>query len=300
VASNAVNVAPSSVHSGGLETLANWFVCSSPTIKIGMNEQQPFEWGELGEKWWRESGASCRATETQIKYACSRHQGANKSKAATLAGYSGDAEALRSAGVRAEGTKAVDDLLTLAAAAGDGGSKDGPATAKEIDLKLTKLVRSPDGALSLKAIEVMERRERERRQRGEAPENDGLSTWRFERDLLGLPNGGTAYLLLAGGVHNLRLLHDTHHVVMNEEFGPEIWARFYERLSDGMREHVDQALADPGWQLDVRHEIWGEIGQKPPGPVLTKTDRLRRPDEPVRWNGSRAPEPAGDEAFDGA
>jgi hypothetical protein len=115
-----------------------------------MNEQQPFQWGELGEKWWRDSGASCRATETQIKYACSRHQGANKSKAATLAGYSGDAEALRSAGVRAEGTKAVDDLLTLAAAAEDGGSKDGPATAKEIDLKLTKLVRSPDGALSLK------------------------------------------------------------------------------------------------------------------------------------------------------
>jgi hypothetical protein len=174
-----------------------------------------------------------------------------------------------------------------------------PATAKEIDLKLTKLVRSPDGALSLKAIEVMERRERERRQRGEAPENDGLSTWRSERDFLTLTNGASAYLLLNGGINNLHLLHDTHHVVMNEEFGPEIWARFYERLSDGMRAHLDKLMADPGWQLDVRHEIWGEIGKKPPGPVLTQTDMLRRPDKSVRWNGPQASEPA-EEAFDGA
>jgi hypothetical protein len=74
--------------------------------------------------------------------------------------------------VRAEGTKAVDDLLTLAAAAEDGGSKDGPATAREVDLKLTKLVRSPDGAISLKAIEVMERREERRRQRDTTSEFD--------------------------------------------------------------------------------------------------------------------------------
>jgi hypothetical protein len=258
-----------------------------------MNEQQQqFQWGELGEKWWRESGASCRATETQIKYPCSRHQGANKSKAATLAGYSGSPEALRSAGVRAEGTAAVEALLTLAAAEEDGGSKDGLATAKEIDLKLTKLIRSPDGAISLKAIEVVARREEQRRQRGETPENDGLSGWRTERDYLTIPNGGSAYLLLMGGVHNLTLLHDTYHVVMNEEFGPEIWARLYDRLSDGMREHLDQLMADPGWQLDVRHQIWGEIGKKPPGPVLTQTDMLRR-------HGMRAPEPA-EGAADGA
>jgi hypothetical protein len=266
-----------------------------------MNErQQQFEWGGLTEKWWREAGASCRATEAQIKFACARHQGANKSKAATLAGYSGSPEALRSAGVRAEGTKAVDDLLTLAAAAEDGGSKDGPATPMEIDRKLAKLIRSPDGGISLKAIEVMARREELRRQRGETPENDGLSGWRFERDLLGMPNGGSAYLLLNGGILNLRLLHDTHHVVMNEELGPQIWAQFYERLSDGMRAHLDQAMADPGWQLDVRHQIWGEIGKKPPGPVLTQTDMLRRPDDPVQWNGSGASEAAGEGASDAA
>jgi hypothetical protein len=266
-----------------------------------MNEQQqPFEWGELGEKWWRESGASCRATETQIKYSCARHQGANKSRAATLAGYSGGPEALRSAGVRAEGSKAVEDLLTLAAAAEDGGSKDGPATPAEIDRKLAKLIRSPDGGISLKAIEVMARREELRRQRGETPENDGLSSWRFERDLLGMPNGGSAYLLLNGGILNLRLLHDTHHVVMNEEFGPQLWKQFYERLSDASREWLDHQLGDPGWQLDVRHQIWSEIGKKPPGPVLTQVDMLRRPDEPASWNGTRGRETTADGGADAA
>jgi hypothetical protein len=214
--------------------LAILFGCCWTATSCTMNEQQQFEWGELTEKWWRDSGASCRATETQIKFACARHQGANKVRAATLAGYSGGPEALRSAGVRAEGTKAVEDLLTLAAAVEDGGSKDGPATPAEIDRKLAKLIRSPDGAISLKAIEVMARRDELRRQRGEAPENDGLSCWRFERDLLGMPNGGSAYLLLNGGILNLRLLHDAHHVVMNEEFGPQLWKQFYERLSDAL------------------------------------------------------------------
>jgi len=146
--------------------LANLLGFRLPTITIRMNEQQQqFLWGELSEKWWRENGAACRATEQQIRYACARHQGANKSKAATLAGYRGSPEALRSAGVRAEGTKAVDDLLTLAAAAEDGGLKDGPATPEEIDRKLTKLIRSPDGAISLKAIEAQERREERKRSR---------------------------------------------------------------------------------------------------------------------------------------
>src|SRR5437763_16618076 len=116
--------------------------------------EQKFEWGSgLGEDWWRENGAACRATEQQIKFACARHQGANKSKSAALAGYSGNAEALRSAGVRAEGTKAVEDMLTLAAAA-EGGAEENVATAAEIDRKLTKLIRSPDGGISLKAIEA--------------------------------------------------------------------------------------------------------------------------------------------------
>jgi hypothetical protein len=91
-----------------------------------------------------------------------------------------------------------------------------------------------------------------------------------------MTNGASAYVLLMGGVHNLRLLHDTHHLLMTEEFGPQLWDAFYSRCSQDTRDSIDEFLADPGYQLDVRQQIWGEIGKKPPGPVLTKVDMLRR------------------------
>lgn len=251
-----------------------------------MSEQPQFEWGALGETWWRENGAACRATETQIKFACARHLGANKAKSATLAGYKGRPEALRSAGVRAEGTTAVEQLLTLAAAAESGGD-EGTATAAEIDRKLTKLIRSPDGGISLKAIEAHQRREEQRRQRGETPEDDGFGTWRLERDFLTLPNGASAYLMLIGGnIANLCLLHDTHHVVMQEEHGPELWQRFYYRLNDSARADLDRHLADPGWQADARRTIWGELGRKPLSPIgADAVDMLRRDPVP-KTNGA--------------
>ena len=239
--------------------------------------EQKFEWGSgLGEDWWRENGAACRATEQQIKFACARHQGANKSKSAALAGYSGNAEALRSAGVRAEGTKAVEDMLTLAAAA-EGGAEENVATAAEIDRKLTKLIRSPDGGISLKAIEAHAKREEQRRQRGETPENDGMSGWRTEREFLTHPNGASAYVLLIdGAIGGLGLLHDTYATLMREEHGPELWARFYARYNESGRAALDRHLADPGYQLDARRQIWNEIGMQPPGPVGCAVDKLRR------------------------
>jgi hypothetical protein len=160
-----------------------------------MSEQQPFEWGALGEAWWRENGAACRATETQIKFACARHLGANKAKSAALAGYSGGPEALRSAGVRAGGSKAVEDLFTLAAAAESPGDAD-TATAAEIDRKLTKLIRSPDGGISLKAIEAHQRREEQRRQRGSSPTEEE-TTEQAARDFMALCRPEMAPLMWA-------------------------------------------------------------------------------------------------------
>jgi hypothetical protein len=256
-------------------------------IESNMSEQT-FEWGPLGEPWWRENGEACRATEQQIKFACSRHQGANKSKSAALAGYSGNAEALRSAGVRAASTKAVEDLLVLAEVA-EGGGEESTATAAEIDRKLTKLIRSPDGAISLKAIEAHAKREDQRRQRGEHPSDDGCSEWRMARDFITLPsNGATAFVLLVDGVGNLPLLHDLHVKLMQEPFGPELWQRLYARLNESGREWLDKHLADPGYQLDARKQIWGEIGMQPPAGINANAiDTIKRDDPaPVASNGS--------------
>jgi hypothetical protein len=252
-----------------------------------MNEQQqPFEWGELTEKWWRENGAACRCTETQIKYSCARHQGANKSKAATLAGYSGGPEALRSAGVRAEGTKGVDDLLTLAAAAEDGGLKDGLATPAEVDRKLAKLIRSPDGGISLKAIEVAERREERRRDRGRSSDDADLSDEGLAR----------AFMSIA-----------------RPEGAPIIWAELvlvrYHWHSPFLRELVPWFAANrPADWAAHRKRLFGEYGQMldnvvklESGPVLSLDEIVTRCGLDFKWlegagkpsgNGARAPETA--------
>lgn len=116
-----------------------------------------FDWGALGQDWWSENGEACHASEQQIKFACARHQGANRAKAALIAGYSGDAEALRSAGSRADDSKAVSDLLVLASTA-ESGLTDSPVTDQEVEKKISRLIRSPDGVLALKAIEARDRR----------------------------------------------------------------------------------------------------------------------------------------------
>jgi hypothetical protein len=265
------------------------FVCSLPTIKIGMSEQQQqFQWGELGEKWWCENGAACRCTEHQIKYAASRHQGANKSKAATLAGYSGSPEALRSAGVRADGTKGVEDLLTLAGAAEDGGSKDGPATPAEIDRKLTKLIRSPDGAISLKAIEAMERREERRRQRDTTSEFD---------------------------LSDDEVLARTFMSIARPEGAPIIWAELvlvrYHWHSPFLRELVPWFAANrPADWAVFRKILIGEYGQMldnvvklESGPVLSLDEIVTRCGLDFKWlegaekpsgNGAQSPDTAGE------
>jgi hypothetical protein len=162
--------------------------------------------------------------------------GREQEPGAKLAGYSGGPEALRTQGVRSANSKAVLDLLTLAAAEESGADVD-PATAEEIDRKLAKLIRGPDGPVSLKAIELHTKLQEQRRQRGETPENDGFSDWRLEREFCGLPNGASAYLLLKGGaIGNLYLLHDTYSVLMREPLGPELWQRFYAALNNDARE----------------------------------------------------------------
>jgi hypothetical protein len=54
-------------------------------------------------------------------------------------------------------------------------------------------------------------------------------------------------------------LHDTYELLMQQEFGPEIWSRFYAKLNDDTRAQLDRTLANPDYQLNVRKKIWSEI-----------------------------------------
>ena len=232
-----------------------------------MTDEKDF-WGSglLREPWWRENGAACRASEQQIRFACARHNGANKSRAASLAGYKGDADALRSAGVRAEGTKAVDDLLTLASAA-EVGVTDSAVTFKEVKRKIGKLVRSPDGAIALKASELFFKLEAAEKERGEHPDDDGLSESRLARDILVQENGASTFMLYyraqnkgMGHPANYPLLHDVYAIAKQEPFGQQIFVWCGRDLSETMRQALEEHLADPNWQLETRQKIWAEIG----------------------------------------
>jgi hypothetical protein len=226
-----------------------------------------FDWGPLGEAWWRENGEAARASELQIKYACARHQGATMVKAATLAGYSGTGDQLRSAGSRAEGTTAVDSLLTLAAAAESGVASD-TVTDVEIDRKLAKLIRNPDGAISLKAIEAHDKRIAARKQRGEDPTDDGFSDWRQCRDWL-LSMGASSFMLgyrhmkgALGHPGNFPLLLDVRNMALGEPHGPQVWEWACQGLSVDMKNDLDIKLASKDYQLAARQKIWAERGIK--------------------------------------
>lgn len=222
-----------------------------------MSEQQPFEWGVLTEAWWRENGAACRATETQIKFACARHLGANKAKSATLAGYKGSPEALRSAGVRAEGTTAVEQLLTLAAAAESPGDAD-TATAAEIDRKLTKLIRSPDGAISLKAIEAHQRRE-ERRDAGLVRPSEEETTEQAARDFMALCRPEMAPLMWA----EIVLRGYQWHAPFIRQIVPYLAAHH----SDAWRAYRELLVGDV-------NQMAGDVARLESGPVLSLEEIL--------------------------
>src|SRR5262249_14461102 len=147
-----------------------------------------FDWGELGEQWWRDTGAQCRATETQIRFACARHAGASATGAARLAGYTDspeDKSAIRQSGYKALRTTAVANMLALAAAEGQA-SPNGRIILDKTERakKLSELVNSPDPTLSIRAIEALNKMEDRQIELGQSTENDGHWEDRWTRDML--------------------------------------------------------------------------------------------------------------------
>jgi hypothetical protein len=250
-------------------------------------------WGPLGEKWWRENGEACKASEQQIRFAAARHNGATRSRAAQLAGYKGDSQTIRSAGSRVDDTDTVKNLLVLAAAAAAGLPTVDPVTVREAKDKVGKLVRSPDPTVALKAAELFVKLEQAEKQRGESPEDDGLSNWRLARDFLDMQNGASQFMLFYKGMGhdlgwpgNYPLLHDVYHLAQKEPFGQQIWDFCCQNCSEASRADLEKKLGDPTYQSDMRRQIWGEINKRPPGPFDGKVIDWRVKGERAPVNGA--------------
>lgn len=225
-----------------------------------MTDQQAdeFSWGALGEEWWRTTGAECRASEQQIRFACARHAGATATGAAKLAGYEAAGGGIRQAGHRAARSTAVLNMLALAEA------EDKPTSPKLLDkpariAHLSEIAnKSPDPTLKIRAIEALNKMDERDTELGKATDQDGFAEWRYVRELLQTPGGGVAVVSMwtANGqaLANMPLLHDVRRITMAEN--PNYWDQAVARIETPGRIRLQKLLANPKWQLEAVARSW--------------------------------------------
>jgi hypothetical protein len=232
------------------------------------DDYSDFDFGTLGRDWWLDAGETTKATPTQIKFACARHAGATRTKAAELAGYSAtDAQGLRTAGSRADDTKSVADMLVMASAAAVT-AEDAPYTVAQAREKIGRMVKtSLDPNTVIKGTELLAKLDQVDRERGETPIDDGFNDWRICRDYLCQENGASQFMLYyrsarkdLGHPANFPLLRDVYDVALLEPFGQQIFDWCGRDLSDDMRQLLKDRLADLNYQKETRIKIWKEIG----------------------------------------
>ena len=221
-------------------------------------------WGDLGEQWWRDTGAACKASEQQIKFAAARHKGASATACAKIAGYEAgaNAAAIRQAGHRAVRSTAVLNMLALAKSEG----KQTAPTSMDRDARvqlLSDIARSsPDPILKIRAVEGLNKMENSATSFSQTTDSDGFADWRVVRDFLQTPGGGVAVVSLWTannlGLANLPFLHDVHKKCMAEN--PNYWERAVSRTELPGRLRLQKQLANPTWKIEARAKIWKEVG----------------------------------------
>jgi hypothetical protein len=230
------------------------------------NAAEAFDWGVLGEAAWKEFQEATGASDLQLKFAVLRFGGATATKAAKIAGYQGGSESIRRAGYAALRSTAVQNLLELASVHAP---SDPRISKREVIAKISKLCRSSDPLVALKAVAALADFEKTEKASGTAPEDDGMGDWRICRDYLLIENGASQFMMWfrasqgnMGWPGNYPLLHDVHTLAKGEPFGQQIWDWACGNLSDGSRGELEKHLANKNWQLEARQKIWGEIGIK--------------------------------------
>jgi hypothetical protein len=231
-----------------------------------MTDTTAFDWGALGETVWKELQEATGASDLQLKFAVLRFGGATATKAAKLAGYQGDSESIRRAGYSALRSTAVQNLLELASVKAPA---DPRISKREVIAKISKLCRSSDPLVALKAVAVLQDFEKAEKASGEAPDDDGLNDARLCRDMLTGESGASAWMLIyksqrrdMGHPGNYPLLHDVYTLARGEVFGQQIFDWCGRNMNEESRKDLEKKLADKNYQLEVRQRLWSEIGIK--------------------------------------
>jgi len=225
-----------------------------------MDSEDQFDWGPLGEEYWRDLQAKTKASDEQTMFACCKHQGATNVGAARLAGYAGDDDTLRQAGYRAFKSNKVQAILAIAETEDTNAPIAGVMSKADRALRLSQLSKSPDPTLSIRAIESLNKMDAP----DVMPEDDGLAEDRAIRDLLQVPGGAAAAVCLHMGtnaaISRISLLHDVHKACMGDPVARVVWEMAMRKSSPGMQEDLRALLAMPGWQWPIRVQLFREIG----------------------------------------
>jgi hypothetical protein len=138
-----------------------------------MEQDEAFDWGELSREWWLETAATCGASERHAMFAAAKHRGAANAAAARAAGFgAGNDASARSEGYRLARSNRIMSLLALAVAKAGGGC-GGLLTPEESRRILTGLARGSDPALKIKAIESLNKLDKD--ERAERSRDDGAT-----------------------------------------------------------------------------------------------------------------------------
>jgi len=130
-----------------------------------------FDWSPLGEDFWRRAAESCtyKPSESQLRFACCRHQGLNATESARRSGYQGSDETIRQAGHKASKSTSVGELLSYARAE-TGTGDDGMVSPKEARRILSRIARRGDHRARIAALDALARLDREEAAANAQPE----------------------------------------------------------------------------------------------------------------------------------
>jgi hypothetical protein len=131
-----------------------------------------FDWGQIPYETWMEFARMAGADERHAKFAAAKFRHCTNTEAARQAGFgTANDQSTRSEGYRVSRSNKINQILALAAAEAGGGC-DGTLDKREARGILTAMARTSDPNVRIKAIELLNKLEREEAEANVKPEEN--------------------------------------------------------------------------------------------------------------------------------
>lgn len=240
-------------------------------------EKDNFDWGQLPYEWWIETGKTVGADIRHCKFAAVKHRGGTNTEAARLAGFGGGTEgSTRSEGYRVARSNKVNQLLALAAAEA-GGGYDGTLTKQGSRSILTAMARGSDPQVRIKAIELLNKLEREEAAANVKPEENLEETLATLIRIVPEEGAGSflalsAFINSGGFIGSYTFLAETAPIIAR--YYPTEWFKWRAKEKQPwVTDFLDKAAAGPFLEGDALvAALKGKAPNVRPSPTKENTD----------------------------